>query len=284
MVVLCYGPPVLTITGHEKEFPMNYGLSAQKGARQGYSATPLQVMLVDDQETSRRKIRNVLHGMSGFQVVAEATTCYEAFFLAEHTPFDLVITQLTLYKGNSVALTSQLKQLFPSPYVVILAPSLQDELLLKVFLAGADGYLTRDMSVHELCRAFTIFQGGGPIMLPAVSARIIRLLVERSNIMKARLAAAFQPTPCADDIVLAQPPQLEPVEAEDNIAPVSPLQRLSPQEEKVLRLLHQGHSNKQIAAHLSISPYTVGKHVQNILRKLGVANRTQAAAYLFLKG
>lgn len=123
-------------------------------------------------------------------------------------------------------------------------------------------------------------------MQPSITAKVIYLLVKQCqtaagstthNLLPSILAMEpFCITPIADDETISAPISSNDTCYTHTFALPA---HLSPQEEKVFALLRQGQRNKQIADHLAISPYTVGKHVQNILRKLGVVNRTQAAAY-----
>jgi DNA-binding NarL/FixJ family response regulator len=247
----------------------------------GYEAPPLQVLLVDEQDVFRRKIRDILHGMGGFEVVAETTSCRMALETIERLRIDLVMLELHLSDGDGLHLTARLKQSPASPHVIIFSPTMHDVTLTQVILAGADGYLIKDTPTRDIIRACKNFERGGPAMLPTMMTRVIHLLVERCNAAEIpQQVNLFQnghaPFPASEaertgvrDLLISN----------SNIA--SPL---SPREEKVFALLRQGQSNKQIAGQLAISHYTVGKHVQNILRKLGVVNRTQAAHTSFEGG
>ncbi|MEO7021532.1 MAG: response regulator transcription factor [Ktedonobacteraceae bacterium] len=258
---------------------------ARDNIHQSYGEHPCQVMVVDEQDVFRRKIREILHGIGGFQIVAETTSCRMALETVARIQIDLVIAELTLGDGDGVELTTSLKQLPTPPQVIIFSAAMHDPALMQIILAGADGYLMKDTPTRDIIRAFKNFERGGPAMQPSVTANVIRLLVEQCKI------GDVHPTnDLAQDILAADPTLVAPVSSNGIVAtPVSSNgyafpSHLSPQEEKVFALLRLGQRNKQIATQLAISPYTVSKHVQNILRKLGVVNRTQAAAYTSFEG
>lgn len=258
--------------------------TAHDNLNQTYGENVFQVMVVDGQEVFRRKIRDILHGMGGFQIVAEASSCRGALEFTEHLRIDLVITELTLEDGNGAELTSSLKQLPTPPHVVIFSTTMHDSALMRAILSGVDGYLMKDTPTRDIIRAFQNFERGGPAMQPAVTSNVINLLVERCITAENRQIAQIDDQKKGSLFVYSlQTPQVTDNEVL-SLQEAIPQPKLSPQEEKVFTLLRHGQSNKQIAASLAISPYTVGKHVQNILRKLGVVNRTQAVAYTSFKG
>lgn len=254
---------------------MEVFLSGHADLHANSGAHALQVMVVDAQDVFRRKIRDILHGIGGFQVVAETTSCRMALETVERMRIDLVIAELIPEDGDWAAFTTQLKQLPGAPRVILFSPLMHDTVLLQAVLAGADGYLLKDTPTRDIIRALKNLERGGPAMQPEVTATIIHLLIERCKTTEPLSAVASDQTSSLNPLVTSQ-------ESGNGVSSMdSPdlPSRLSPQEGKVFALLRQGQRNKQIAAHLAISPYTVGKHVQSILRKLGVVNRTQAAAY-----
>lgn len=253
----------------------------QDSLRRVYRDHPLQVMLVDEQDTFRQKLRNILHGIGGFQVIAEAPSHQIALETAAHTRMDLVIADFALKDGGGVELTARLKQLPTPPRVVVFSTTMHNADLLQIILAGADGYLMKDTALRDLIRAFRNFERGGLAMQPGVAANVIALLVERCNAIESKQTDSREKELARVDTIRA----LQGVGDEvPLLGELSSAPRLSPQEERVFALLRSGQSNKQIAARLAISPYTVGKHVQSILRKLGAVNRTQAAAYTLFEG
>lgn len=258
---------------------MGVFLSDQDNREQVYGGQSLLVMVVDGQDAFRRRIQDILHGMGGFQVVAEAASCHTVLETVERLQVDLVIVALSPEDTDCIAFTLQLKHLELAPHVVIFSSAMHDALLVQLILAGADGYLLKDTPTRDIIRAFKHFERGGPAMLPAVATSVIHLLAER--------CLAFPAIPATPQESIAEFSGVLPVisERETSLSP-GPDQpvHLSRQEQNVFTLLRQGLSNKQIAGQLAISPYTVGKHVQNILRKLGAVNRTQAAACTSFEG
>jgi DNA-binding NarL/FixJ family response regulator len=246
-----------------------------------YGAQPLQVMIVDEENTFRRKMRDILHGIGGFQVVTETASRRVALETVERMRIDLVIVELTLGNEGGAQLTRRLKQLPGSPHVIVFSPTMHDETLMQAILAGADGYIMKDTPTRDIVRAFKNFEHGGPAMLPAIITNVIHLLVERCQAAGALAAVGQeQGSLLASNLLSFHTTDTEtPIARDPGLSP-----KLTSQEEKVFALLRRGQRNKQIAAELAISPYTVGKHVQNILRKLGVTNRTQAVAYTSFEG
>lgn len=247
-------------------------------------------MIVDEEGDFRRKIRDILHGIGGFQVVTEASSCRIALESVTRVQIDLVIANVTLADGDGVTLTARLKLFLAPPRVILFAGALQDSELLQAVLAGADGYVLKDTPVRYIIRAFKNFERGGPAMQPSMTARAMRLLIEHCKATETQLVRdllVWDRTRSDPGLVASTEPRpsvLSPVSGNGSALSHESFPHLSPQEAKVFALLRQGQRNKQIADHLEISHYTVGKHVQNILRKLGVANRTQAAAYTSNEG
>ena len=239
---------------------------------------PLQVMIVDDHELFRHGLRDLINSIEGFQVVAEAGTCNEALTLVKHMHIDIVMLDMYLQDGNGIQVTHQLRQeITPSPRVIILSAMIFDDTLLDAILAGAHGYLTKDMATGEITNALLRFRQGELALPPSTTASLIHLLVQKYQELVAELTTFHQGGTLSTKISSPQTNQVIPASSRA-------ISLLTPQEFKVFQFLRFGQSNKQIATQLSISPYTVGKHIQNILRKLGVANRTQAVAYTSFEG
>src|SRR5262249_9208252 len=132
---------------------------------------------------------------------------------------------------------------------------------------------TKDMPASDIVKALKGFQRGELALLPTVTLNLVELLVKKYSEVEVELST--RNGPATHEI---------PAFQKDDVVASSNISVLTPQETNVFQLLRYGHSNKQIASKLAISPYTVGKHVQNILRKLGVMNRTQAVSYTSFEG
>ena len=259
---------------------MNYFIDSNNKERSSIDH-PLRVMIVDGHEIFRYGLRDFINSIEGFQVVAEANNCMEALAQAETLPIDLVLLDMFLSDGDGIQATHHLRQkLTPPPYVIILSARVYDDLLVNAILAGAHGYLTKDMPAREITKILQGFQRGELALPPLAITDLVQLLVQKYKEMLAALATYQQARVPTAAITPSPTSELNHIRLTSNEA----THIFTPQEAKVLQLLRHGQSNKQIAIHLSISPYTVGKHVQNILRKLGATNRTQAVSYTSFEG
>jgi DNA-binding NarL/FixJ family response regulator len=242
-----------------------------------YSGLAQRVMIVDDHELFRRGLRDMLDTADGFHVVAEASCCEEALAQMACAPVDLVIMDLYLPDVDGVAATRELLADGASSKIVILSGFMDEDALLNAMLAGASGYLTKDMPAGEMIRALRGVQRGEFALAPSVTGNLICLLLQRCQELEMAMTLCQQPDAACKPLLEGKTEGDEQVVATNSVERT--LQILTPQEFRICKCIQQGLSNKQIAAQLLISPYTVGKHVQHILRKLGLANRTQIAAY-----
>jgi DNA-binding NarL/FixJ family response regulator len=241
---------------------------------------PQQVMIVDDHELFRHGLRDLINSIEGFQVVAEAQLCKEALALAKQKRIDLVMLDMYLPDGDGIQVTRQLRQqVTPPPNVIILSAFMRDETLVDAILAGASGYLTKDMPAGDIANSIKGVKRGELALPGAVAANLVRLLVQKHAQAEPKVVTVQHVT-STGYASSSQTDEINLPVLSSNTA----IHMLTPQEARVFQLLRNGYSNKQIAHRLDISPYTVGKHVQNILRKLGVANRTQAASYTSFEG
>ncbi len=242
-----------------------------------YIGRSQQVMIVDDHELFRRGLRALLDTADDFHVVAEASCCKEALARMACAPVDLVIMDLYLPDADGVAATRKLRADAASSKIVILSGFMDEDALLNAMLSGASGYLTKDMPAEEMIRALRGVQRGELALASSVTGSLICLLVQRCQELEMAMTLHRRPDGACIPLVEGKTAGDEQVVATNSVERT--LQILTPQEFKICKCIQQGLSNKQIAAQLLISPYTVGKHVQHILRKLGLANRTQIAAY-----
>ncbi len=258
---------------------MNSSISSNKNEMPS-TGYPQRVMIVDDHELFRHGLRDLINSIEGFQVIAEAQFCKEALAIAKQKRIDLVMLDMYLPDGDGIQVTRQLRQqLTPPPNVIILSAFMRDETLVDAILAGASGYLTKDMPAGDIAKSLKGVKRGELALPGVVAANLVRLLVQKYAQAEPKVVTTQQVTPISDG-TSSQTDEMNLPVLSSNTA----IQMLTPQEAKVFQLLRNGLSNKQIAHRLDISPYTVGKHVQNILRKLGVANRTQAVSYTSFEG
>lgn len=205
----------------------------------------IRVLLVDDQALFREALGTILSLQPDLQVVGEAANGQEALAAAaEHQP-DVILMDLNMPILDGVAATRRLKESGAAARVIVLTTFDNDETVFDGLRAGAVGYLLKDVSSAKLVEAIRAAAHGESFLQPSIAAKVLA----EFNRLEERVAA---------------PPSLL----------VDPL---SDRELEILRRLAAGDSNKEIAAHLFITEGTVKNHVTNILGKLGVRDRTQAA-------
>ncbi len=247
------------------------------GVEQKSLANPLRVFVIDHHEIYRHGLRDLLNGTEEFQVVAEAGCYQDAIRQVVGLPVDTLLIDLELPDVQGIEALHRMLELVPFLRIVILTDTLREDLLLEAMLAGANGYLTRELVATDIVAALRGLKRGELALSPALATTAIHLLVESTRDLDSRLYTCLSGE-------AGKMWGLQSNAAEDTSVPVAThplLSLLTSQEHRVFQLMRQGLSNKQIALQLSISPFTVGKHVQHILRKLGVANRTQAASAIF---
>lgn len=206
--------------------------------------TPVRVLLVDDQTLFRAGLRTLLSTRPEVEVVGDAENGQVALELAAKTRPDVVLMDLKMPVLDGVAATRRLRVQVPSCRVVALTTFEDDELVFEGLRAGAVGYLLKDAPLARLVEAIVAAARGESVLQPSVASKVLAEL--------SRLASATPTT-------------------------TNELSRLSERERDVLRLIARGASNKEIAAALFLAEGTVKNHVTNILTKLEVDDRTQAA-------
>jgi DNA-binding NarL/FixJ family response regulator len=245
-----------------------------------------RVVIAHEADIFCRGLHSLLATSEGFEVLAEVNSCTALLEIVATTTVDTVLIDCMLTDGDCIELTRRLNEGPSPPHVVLLASRINDELLLRALLNGASGYLTKDTPGHQVLACLEGLRKGELALTPHVASAAIRLLTWECYRLAATLSATTSSTGPAIAMDQTQAGSLqhrsEPASTEARRPAALP--HLTEQEQKILRLLRLGLSNKQIAARLSISPYTVGKHVQHILRKLGASNRTQAASHTSFEG
>ena len=204
----------------------------------------MRVMLVDDHALVRSAVRHAIEGPD-VSVVEEAATASEAMERALRSSPDVVLVDINLGGTDGVHLVRELSPRLPQTIFVMLSVSASEADVLDAIMAGARGYLTKDVSPEALLRAVQSARRGELVMPRSMAARLVQRLADA-----ARTWGVFGETE---------------------------LVRLSDREREVLRLLAKGQSDREIALALTISPRTAQSHVAAILRKLDVRNRAEAA-------
>ena len=206
----------------------------------------LKILLVDDQSLFREALRTLLGLQPDFEIIAEAENGERAIALAKvHKP-DVILMDLRMPVMGGVEATRRVMAAVPGSRVVVLTTFEEDEEIFQAMRAGALGYLLKACSADKLCESVRAAAKGTSVLEPSVAARMMAEL----NRLSAREGKRIPQT-------LADP--------------------LSDRELGVLKLLADGCSNKEIGSRLNITEGTVKNHMTNVLGKLGVLDRTQAA-------
>ena len=210
------------------------------------SASPsLNLLIVDDHEVVRQGLAAMLGRRPGFHVVAEAGTVAEAVAAARKFRPDLVVMDVRLPDGSGIEACREIRAELPDTRVVMLTSYPDEDAVLSAIIAGASGYLLKQVRARDLVAALEAVGRGESLLDPAVTGRVL----ERIR----RIALTDQP---------------------DKLA------QLTSQEQKILLHVAEGKTNKQIAAEVFLSDKTVKNYVSSILAKLNLERRAQAAAYM----
>jgi DNA-binding NarL/FixJ family response regulator len=208
-------------------------------------STPIRVLIVDDQALFREGLHTLLSVQTDLQVVGEARNGEEALRLAASHEPDIILMDLHMPILDGVAATRRLQSSQPAIKVIVLTTFDDDEDVFEGLRAGAVGYLLKDVPSEKLVEAIRGVARGESFLEPSIVNKIV-----------AEFARLSPNRPSSSQ------PLIEP---------------LSERELEILRLLGQGASNKEIADHLVITVGTVKNHLTNIMAKLSVRDRTQAA-------
>ena len=225
--------------------------TSQEGAR------PLRILIADDHAVFRRGLREVIEEAEDMRVVAEAADGEEAVRRARALRpegLDLLLMDITMPGLDGVAATQQLLAEDPALPVIMLTASIEERDLIQATRAGAIGFLSKTLTPTAMLQALRDFRREGALpMSPTMAAKLLR------HFQQAAGGNAEAPALDEEDLVRSG---------------------LSSRERDVLAHLASGASDREIAEQLVVSEHTVKKHVQHILQKLGVRNRTQAVAQL----
>jgi DNA-binding NarL/FixJ family response regulator len=208
------------------------------------------VLLVDDHDLFRSGLRSLLEEQ-GVRVVGEADNGSSALQLVSELAPDVVIMDLKMPGLTGVEATREVSSIAPRTRVVVLTISDDDDDVMDAVMAGACGYLLKDSSIDQLIEGVRAAAGGDSLISPQIAAKLLQRL--RAQTADEAAARAIQT-------------------------------ELSERELDVLRLIASGKDNAEIARQLYISPKTVKNHISNILMKLQIENRIQAAVYAVRSG
>ena len=210
----------------------------------------VRVVVVDDHDLFRTGLRNLLEEQ-GVNVIGEAANGQTAIRLVSEFAPDVVIMDLNMPGLTGVETTRHLAGIAPLTRVVVLTISADDDDVMNAVMAGACGYLLKDSSIQDLIVGIRAAAAGESLISPQIAAKVLQRLRSQST-------------------------------NEDAAATIRA--ELSDREIEVLKLIANGKDNAQIARELFISPKTVKNHISNILMKLQIDNRIQAAVYAVRSG
>jgi two-component system response regulator DevR len=202
----------------------------------------IRVVLVDDHEVVRRGVADLLSLEDDIEVVGEAGSYAEAMARVPALRADIAVLDVRLPDGNGVALCRELRSTMPDLRVLMLTSFSDDDALFDAILAGAAGYVLKQIRGDDLVDAVRTVGRGGSLLDPSVTAQVLDRL--------------------------RNPPQEDPRLAD-----------LTGQERKILELIAEGLTNRQIGERMFLAEKTVKNYVSSLLSKLGLERRTQAAVY-----
>ena len=205
---------------------------------------PIRLLLVDDHEVLRIGLRTLFTEGEAFQVVGEAGTMAAAVAEAARLKPQVVLMDVRLPDGSGIDACRRIRADHEDTRVLFLTSFADDDAVLATILAGANGFLLKDVSSEQLIQAVKTVASGRSILDSAVTQRVL-----------ANVRSGVTPSPQGKRVPL------------------------SPQEERVLALVADGKTNKEIAVSLNLSDKTVGHYLENIFQKLQVTRRAQAAVY-----
>lgn len=207
----------------------------------------IRVLIVDDHPIVREGLRTLISSAAGMELVGEALDGFEAVKQTRTLQPDVILMDLIMPRKNGLEAIAEIKEEFPDARILVLTSFSEDDKVFLAIKAGALGYLLKDSPPQELVEAIRAVYRGAASLNPNVALKLVRELNQPSSL----------------------PPTEKP---------------LTPRELVVLQLLAKGLSNQEIASKLTVSVWTIRTHVRNILSKLHMANRTQAALYAQQEG
>lgn len=212
--------------------------------------TKIRVLLADDHDLFRQGVRRLLEGSPDLEVVGEARTGQDTVRLVEELAPDIVLLDISMPALSGIDAARLIKTASPRTGIIILTVHADEEFLFEAIKAGAMGYLLKDASADEVVRAIHVIYGGEGLLAPSMAAKVMREFARTREVTD--LARVLTP--------------------------------LTHREVEILQQVAAGLANKEIAHKLSISERTVKNHLSNIMEKLHVNSRTQAAVYALRSG
>jgi DNA-binding NarL/FixJ family response regulator len=203
---------------------------------------PIRVFLLDDHEIVRRGVRDVLEAQPGIEVIGEAGTAAGALARIPALVPDVAVLDVRLPDGDGVSVCREIRSALPQVACLMLTSFSGDEALFGAIMAGAAGYVLKQIRGTDLVGAIRTVAAGGSLLDPDAARQVM-----------ARLR--------------------------DQAAAADPLAGLTPQERRILELIGEGLTNRQIGERMFLAEKTVKNYISGLFAKLGLERRTQAAAY-----
>lgn len=203
----------------------------------------IRVFLLDDHEVVRRGVADLLESEGDIEVIGEASTVAQAMARVPALNPQVAVLDVQLPDGNGVTVCRDLRSQFPNLYCLMLTSFEDDEALLDAIVAGASGYVLKQIRGTDLIGAVRTVAAGGSLLDPSATARVMQRIRNEAN-------------------------------------KTDPLSDLTDQERKILDLIGEGMTNRQIGEQLFLAEKTVKNYVSSILSKLGLQRRTQAAVFV----
>jgi two-component system, NarL family, response regulator DevR len=213
----------------------------RRGVTEGQNARVTRVFLLDDHEIVRRGLRELLEQEPDFEIVGEAGTAEEAMHRIPPTRPDVALLDVRLPDGDGIEVCREIRSAHPEIRCLMLTSFADDEALFSAIMAGASGYLLKQVKGNDLVDAIRRVGNGESLLDPSMTARVLERI--RSG-------------PEEDELAV-----------------------LTDQERRVLDLVAEGLTNRQIAERMFLAEKTVKNYVSNLLAKLGMSRRSEAAAF-----
>ncbi|MFM7686480.1 MAG: response regulator [Actinomycetota bacterium] len=206
------------------------------------TSTPISVFLLDDNEIVRRGVRELIESEPGLTVVGEASTAEEALHRIPAVRPDVAVLDVRLPDGSGVEVCREVRSQLPGLACLMLTSFSDDDALFEAIMAGASGYVLKQIRGNDLVTAIRRVARGESLLDPSVTSKVLHRL-------------------------------RNPSEEDERLA------KLTPQERRILDLIAEGATNRQIGNELHLAEKTVKNYVSNMLMKLGMSRRTEAAVF-----
>jgi two-component system, NarL family, response regulator DevR len=204
-----------------------------------------RIMLVDDHEVVRQGLKALIEAETDFLVVSEAGSVAEAIERAAMARPDIIVMDVRLADGSGIEATREIRARRPETKVIMLTTFADDEALFASIMAGASGYVLKQVKGNDLVRSIKTVAEGGALLDPSMTETVLRRLRKSKALLR-----------------------------DEKLA------RLTAQEERILSMVAEGKTNREIGEGLKLAEKTVKNYVSAILTKLEVTRRAEAAAYL----